>query len=124
MSVNSVHLLGFLGKDPETTMTQAGKQITKFSLATTERYNNENHTSWHNIVLFGQPAKFAADYLKKGNQIYLEGKINYSEWEKEDGTKMYKTEITGRDIKNLTKKEDSGSGGNTKPAVDTDEMPF
>lgn len=108
-SVNRVILIGNLGKDPEVQCTPSGVQIAKFSLATTESKKVgeewENKTDWHNVVMFNKQAEYAGNKLRKGMSIYLEGKISYSSWDKEDGTKGYKVDIIGNVIKCLTKSE-------------------
>lgn len=138
-SVNKVILLGRLGKDPETKFTPSGMQITTFSLATSEKVkrgeNWEEKTEWHNIVTFNKTAQIVADYYKKGNQIYLEGKISTNSWEDENGQKRYKTEIIANNTKNLTPKNDAGQnqgysqnsnqGYNNQPANNPeDDLPF
>ena len=97
-SVNKVILVGNLGKDPEIKKFDSGIKNASFSLATTEKYKNKageqvNNTEWHNIVVWGALSDVAEKYLKKGRQIYLEGKIKTSSWEDKSGSKRYKTEI-------------------------------
>jgi len=111
-SVNKVILVGRLGKEPETTFTPSGVQITKFPVATSERFKKgeewDEKTEWHNIIAFNKTAQFASDYFKKGFQVYIEGKLSTSSWEdKETGQKRYKTEIIANQVKNLTPKADS-----------------
>lgn len=96
--VNNVTLLGRLGKDPETKTLSNGNNITTFSIATSEKWKDKNSgemqesTQWHNIVSYGKQGEVLAKYLKKGNQIYIEGKLKYSTSEK-DGKKTYFTNI-------------------------------
>ena len=97
-SVNKVILVGNLGKDPEVKKFDSGIKNASFSLATTEKFKNKageqvNNTEWHNIVVWGALSDVAEKYLKKGSQIYLEGKIKTSSWEDKSGSKRYKTEI-------------------------------
>ena len=111
---NSVHLIGHLGIDPETTTFDSGKMKVRFSLATSENYRNANgervqETQWHNIVAWGGPAKVAAEYLKKGKEIALEGKLTNRSWEDKDGQKHYITEIVANQILMLDKKGTSNS---------------
>ena len=89
--INKVTLIGNVGKDPESKVIPNGKKVTKFSLATTDGYGEKKKTSWHNIVLWSDKA----DMIKTGDRIYIEGRIDYSCWDKPDGTKAYKTEIIG-----------------------------
>jgi single-strand DNA-binding protein len=93
--VNKAILLGNLGKDPELKFGQSGKALCTFSLATTERWNDEDHTEWHNIVLFGRLAEIASEYLRKGSRIYLEGRIQNRSYENQEGQRRYISEIVG-----------------------------
>jgi len=97
--VNKVFLLGNVGKDPEIRATQSGMTIASFSLATADRQkdaqgNWSDKTEWHNLVAFQRTAEIVRDYVKKGTQIFVEGKIQTRSWDdKESGQKKYKTEI-------------------------------
>ena len=96
--VNRVILIGNLGKDPEIRNLEGGVKKASFSLATTESYKGKNgekvdSTEWHNIVLWRGLAEVAENYLKKGNTIYVEGKIRTRDWTDKDGNKRYTTEI-------------------------------
>ena len=98
--VNKVILIGNLGKDPEIRYLEGGITIASFSLATTEIYKNRNgekaeSTEWHNIVLWRGLAEVAEKLLKKGMQVYIEGRIKTRNWEDKDGTKKRTTEIVG-----------------------------
>lgn len=124
--VNKVILLGRLGKDVETRNLESGNTVANFTLATSESYKNKNgekveNTEWHNIVVWGKQAEIAARYLKKGSQIYLEGKITTRSWEK-DGTTRYTTEIVAN---NFTMLGSPGGGQNDNNTSDNDsELPF
>lgn len=114
MSVNKVILLGNLGKDPEVHHLESGAVTAKFSLATSETYKNKSGekvtaTEWHNIVLWRGLAEVAEKYLKKGSQIYIEGRIRSRSWDDKDGVKRYITEIEGTVLKMLGKKDSSQS---------------
>lgn len=107
-SINKVMLIGNLGKDPEVQYLGASNtKVARFSLATSESFKKddqwENKTEWHNIICFGKTAD-RAEKLSKGENVYIEGKIQTSSWEKE-GEKKYKTEIIANTIMALTKKE-------------------
>ena len=92
--LNKVILIGHLGKEPETKHSQNGKKIVNFSLATTEKYKNEEKTEWHKIVIFNDHLSGIAEkYLKKGSKIYLEGKVQTRKWAGNDGVDKYITEI-------------------------------
>jgi single-strand DNA-binding protein len=107
--VNKVILVGNLGNDPEVKYTQGGMAITTLSLATTsvrkdKDGNTQERTEWHRVKLFGKLGEIAGEYLKKGRQVYIEGRIEYGSYEK-DGVKHYTTDIIGEDMQML------GGGG-------------
>ena len=109
--VNKVIIVGNCGKDPEVTYTPGGMAIAKFSVATSERKKNdagdwEESTDWHRVVLFGKTAEAAGTYLTKGKQVFIEGRISYSTFEKE-GVKQYFTDIIGSRMVMLGSKGDS-----------------
>ena len=95
--VNKVILVGNLGRDPEVRTLESGVKVARFSLATTESYNDRNtgqrvdQTEWHNIVLWRRTAEIAEKYLKKGNQVYLEGKLQTRSYQDKDGITKYST---------------------------------
>lgn len=97
--VNKVFLLGNVGKDPEIRATQGGMTVASFTLATADRQkdaqgNWSDKTEWHNLVAFSRTAEIVRDYVKKGTQLFIEGKIQTRSWDdKESGQKRYKTEI-------------------------------
>jgi len=105
--VNKVILIGNLGKDPEITRLESGVKKATFSLATTEVYRNKegekiNHTEWHNIILWRGLAEVAENYLKKGNTVFVEGRIRKREYEDKDGIKRYVTDIQGDNMTMLS----------------------
>lgn len=96
--VNKVILIGNVGKDPEVQSFESGRKKASFSLATTEKYRDKNGTDqvitdWHNIVVWGPQAEVAEKYIRKGNPLYVEGRIKYREYEAQDGQKKKITEI-------------------------------
>lgn len=108
--INKVILVGNLGNDPETKYTQGGMAITTISLATTSARkdkdgNVQEKTEWHRVKFFGKLAEIAAEYLKKGAQCYVEGRIEYGSYEK-DGVKHYTTDIIGDHMQMLGWKSD------------------
>ena len=113
--VNKVILLGRLGKDPEVRHLENGTPVTSFSIATSESYKDKNSgekvekTEWHNIVLWRGLAEVAEKYLHKGDQVYIEGKLQTRSYEK-DGVTRYSTEIVGREMTMLGSKGQSGGG--------------
>lgn len=118
MSVNKVILVGRLGKDPETRYTGSGQAVCNFSLATDESFKDrsgerQKRTEWHRIVVWAKQAEIAQQYLKKGSQIYLEGRIQSGEWTDKEGQKHTKYEIVATNFRMLGSRSDSmgGSGG-------------
>lgn len=107
-------LIGNLGKDPEIRSLEGGVKVANFPLATTETYKGKNgekteHTEWHNIVLWRGLAEVAEGYLKKGNSVYIEGKIRTRDWTDKDGNKRYTTEIIADNMVMLGGRRDSGA---------------
>lgn len=95
---NSVRLVGHLGMDPEVKSFDNNKQLARLSLATNESYKNDKgekvvETQWHNLVVWGAQAKLAGEYLKKGDEVAVEGKLTTRNWTDKDGVKRYMTEI-------------------------------
>src|SRR5579859_4096246 len=115
--VNKVLLLGNVGKDPEIRATASGMTIASFTLATADRTkdaqgNWADKTEWHNLVAFQRTAEIVRDYVKKGTQIFVEGKIQTRSWDdKESGAKRYKTEILVNELSLLGKPGGGGEGG-------------
>src|SRR5579864_3380475 len=112
MSVNKVILVGRLGRDPETRYTGGGQAVCNFSLATDESFKSKSgerqkRTEWHKIVVWAKLAEIAQQYLKKGSQIYLEGRIQSREWTDKENQKRTSFEIVATDIKFLGSKSDS-----------------
>lgn len=91
--VNKIILIGNLGRDPELRRLENGTVISKFSLATSEKYNGQTNTEWHNITLFGKLAELSEQYLKKGHRVYIEGKMTYGEFETKDGQKVKTADV-------------------------------
>jgi len=114
--VNKVILIGNLGKDPEVRSLEGGAKVASFSLATNEVFkgkdgNKVEQTEWHNIVVWRGLAELAEKYLKKGSQIYLEGKIKTRSWDDKEGNKRYITEIVGDQMTFLGKPMSDGGSG-------------
>jgi single-strand DNA-binding protein len=96
--VNKVILIGNLGADPTMRYTPSGTAVANFNIATTERFTNRNgerdsRTEWHRVVAWGRLAEICNQYLKKGKQIYVEGRLQTRTWEDQSGTKRYTTEV-------------------------------
>ena len=113
MSVNKVILVGHLGKDPEVRYTSDQRAICSFSIATNRSYKNKegervDETEWHNITFFGKQGEVIQEYLKKGNQVYIEGHIQTTQSEK-DGQTRYFTNIIGEQFSFIGGKNDSSN---------------
>lgn len=116
MSVNKVILVGNVGRDPEVRHLDKGVAVARFSLATTENYTSKtgekvSNTEWHNIVLWRGLAEVAEKYVKKGSQLYIEGRLRTNTYEK-DGVKHYTTEINADTMQLLGKREGQAEMGN------------
>ncbi|MDO5610521.1 MAG: single-stranded DNA-binding protein [Pseudomonadota bacterium] len=114
--INKVILVGNLGNDPETKYSQGGMAITKVSLATTSVRKdrdgqNQEKTEWHRVTFFGKLGEIAGEYLRKGSQVYVEGRISYSEMTGDDGQKRYFTDIIADEMQMLGGRGDGGAGG-------------
>ncbi len=113
--INKVILVGNLGKDPEVRYLEGGTAVANFPIATSETYKDRTsgerkaNTEWHNIVLWRGLAEIAEKYLKKGSQIYLEGKLRTRQWQDKDGNNRYTTEIVGDNLQMLGRKDDSSA---------------
>ena len=111
--INKVILVGNLGTDPESRFTQGGMAITRISLATTSVRkdrdgNSQEKTEWHRVVFFGKLGEIAAEYLRKGSQVYVEGRISYSEHTGDDGQKRYYTDIIADEMQMLGGRGEGG----------------
>ena len=115
--INKVILVGNLGKDPETRYMPNGKAVTNFSIATSESWTDkqsgdkQERTEWHNIVMFEKLAEIAAEYLRKGSQVYVEGSLRTRKWQDKEGKDRYTTEIVARDMQMLGGRGGAGGGG-------------
>ena len=142
--VNKVILVGNLGKDPEVRHLDNGRAVANFSIATSETYKNKagervTNTEWHNVVLWTPLAEIAERFLKKGNQVYIEGKLTTRSWDDQEGNKRYTTEVVGREMTLLGGRPE-GQGGqpgaapaaaapmespvSSIPEDDSDDLPF
>ena len=113
MSVNKVILIGRLGKDPETRYMTNGEAVTNATLATSENWKDKSgekqeKTEWHNLVFYRRLAEIAGEYLKKGSQIYVEGKLQTRKWQTKEGQDRYTTEIVVNEMQMLGSKSDRG----------------
>jgi len=116
MTVNKVILVGRLGRDPEIRTTASGNSVGNLRIATTERRkdrdgNWNDHTEWHTLVCFGKTAETAGRFLKKGRQIYVEGRLQTRKWQDKEGRDRYSTEVVCNVLRFLGSRDDSGGGG-------------
>ena len=120
MGVNKVILIGNLGADPEVRYTPSGKAVANFRIATSEQWTNkdgekEERTEWHRIVAWGRLGEICGEYLHKGRQVYVEGRLQTRAWEDRDGNKKYTTEVVAQTMQML------GAGGKEGKADSADE---
>ncbi|HUB00950.1 MAG TPA: single-stranded DNA-binding protein [Terracidiphilus sp.] len=120
-SVNKVILLGNVGKEPEIRSTGGGTLVANFSIATSERYkdqqgNWQDRTEWHNIVAYGRLGEIVRDYVKKGSKLYVEGRLTTRSWDDKEhaGRKVYRTEIIVNDLSLLSGRDE---GAAARPAA-------
>ncbi len=114
-SVNKVILVGNVGRDPELRYTQGGQPVASFSIATNERFkdkdgNWKDRTEWHRIVAWARLAEVCGEYLRKGSQVYVEGRIQTRDWEDKEGNKRQTTEIIINSMQMLGRRGDGGGG--------------
>lgn len=147
-SVNKATLIGHLGRDPELRATSSGQSVTSFSIATNEKWTSksgtpEERTEWHNIVAWGRLAEICSEFLTKGSQVYVEGRLQTREFTDKDGNNRQRTEINAREVvflggKGAGQGRDFSGGGDggysgggarpvgpaAQPAVADDDIPF
>ncbi|MGO9452706.1 MAG: single-stranded DNA-binding protein [Candidatus Binataceae bacterium] len=150
MAVNKVILIGNLGRDPEVRYLPSGNPVANFSIATSDSFTDRNgakqeRTDWHNIVVYGKQAESCGQYLKKGRQVFIEGRISYRNYEAKDGSgKRYVTEIVAQRVQFLGGRGGAGAddagdfgggrggggggqpggGGDEVPPMDDEDIPF
>jgi single-strand DNA-binding protein len=115
-SVNKVIIIGNLGRDPETRYMPDGGAITNISVATTDVWKDKNgekqeKTEWHRVAFFGKLAEIAGEYLKKGSQVYVEGRLQTRKWQDKDGADKYMTEVIADRMQMLGSRQGMGGGG-------------
>lgn len=144
-SLNKVILIGNLGGDPEVRYTQGGQAVANFSIATNEKWTNKNtgqpeeRTEWHKIVVWGKLAELCKEYLAKGRNVYVEGRLQTRKWEDKQGQTRYTTEVVGNSVLFLGSRGERGaepppaeteapsapSAGEAPPAFNADDdVPF
>ena len=143
MGVNKIILVGNLGADPEVKQFDSGKSVTEFSLATSETYKDrdgqkQTRTEWHRIKAWDRLGEICAQYLNKGQQVYIEGRIQTRKWQDKDGNDKYTTEIVANQMQMLGSKGDvtesvpepgeivplNTTGNIVGPVPDDDDLPF
>ena len=113
--INKVIIVGNLGADPDTRAMPSGNSVTNVSVATSESWNDKNSgerqekTEWHKVVFFGRLAEIADQYLKKGSQVYVEGRLQTRKWEDKEGNDRWTTEIVANQLEMLGERMSSGS---------------
>lgn len=130
-SLNKVILIGNLGADPETRYAPSGDAICNLRIATTEVWKDKatgerrEATEWHRVVFFGRIAEIAAQYLRKGSQVYVEGRLQTRKWQDKDGQDRYTTEIRGDEMKMLGSRQGMGgeAGGSRQDSDAYDSAP-
>jgi single-strand DNA-binding protein len=125
MSVNKVILVGRLGRDPETRYTPSGQQVCNFSIATDRQYKDrtgqlQKQTEWHRIVAWGKLAEICGKYLKKGSQVFIEGRIQSRQWEDQQGQKRTSFDIIANEMRMLGSR---GEGAAPPPIPAEEETP-
>lgn len=116
--VNKVIIVGNLGGDPETRYMPSGSAVTNFTVATNESWKDKqtgeqkDRTEWHRVAMFNRLAEIAAEYLRKGSQVYIEGKLRTRKWQGQDGQDRYTTEIIADEMQMLGGRGGAGGGGN------------
>ena len=115
--INKVILVGNLGNDPDVRYTAGGAAIANVSIATTEGWKDresgemQEKTEWHKVVFFGKLAEIVAEYVKKGSQIYIEGRLQTRKWQDKEGNERYTTEIVANEMQMLGGRSSGGGGG-------------
>ncbi|MEM1215739.1 MAG: single-stranded DNA-binding protein [Bacteroidota bacterium] len=128
--VNRVILIGNLGRDPEVRRLENGAVVAKFSVATNENYKDrstgewQSQTEWHDVVVWRQLAERAETQLKKGAQVYLEGKLTHRTWQDQDGKNRKTTEVVASYFRQISRREGTGGGGSNYFPSAADEMPM
>lgn len=128
MSLNKAMIIGNLGADPEVRYTKSGSAVSNLSVATNEKWTDKSgqrqeRTEWHRVVVFGKTAENCSKYLKKGRQVYVEGRIQTNDWEDKDGNKRYTTEIVAQNVTFLSGGNGGGGGDYSGGGAQSQERP-
>lgn len=127
--VNRVIMVGRLGVEPESKTTTSGQQVTNMSIATSETWldkdgNKQERTEWTKIVVWGKQAENCAKYLRKGSQVYIEGKLQTRSWEDDQGNKKYTTEVIAQTVQFLDGKKSDSLTSSEQSSESSNEIPF
>jgi single-strand DNA-binding protein len=128
MSFNKITIVGYLGRDPELRYTPQGTAVCKLSVATTERRKNaagqpEEHTTWFRVTVWGRQAELANEYLSRGRQVYIEGRLRLEEYTNREGNPRISPEVNATDIQFLGQRSDAaGQTGQTEQTEQTEQM--
>ena len=120
--INKVILIGNLGADPETRAMPSGTTVANLRIATSESWRDkqtgeqQERTEWHRVALFGRLGEIAAEYLRKGSQVYIEGSLRTRKWQDKQGNERYSTEIIGNELQMLGGRGGGAAGGGAAPA--------
>lgn len=120
--INKVILVGNLGADPETRYMPSGGAVTNIRVATSESWKDKNtgdqqeRTEWHNVAFFGRLAEIAAEYLRKGSQVYIEGKLRTRKWQDRDGNDRWSTEVIANEMQMLGGRPGGGASAQSGPS--------
>ena len=127
--VNKVILIGNLGRDPEVRYSPSGQAVANVTIATSESWKDKNtgekqeRTEWHRIVFFGRLAEIAGEYLKKGSQVFIEGRLQTRKWQDKEGNDRYTTEVVANEMQMLGSRAGAGGGAdsfNQEPSYATE----
>jgi len=137
MSLNKCMIIGNLGRDPEMRYTPSGQAVTQFTVAVNRNYKDaqgerQEETEWFRVVSWGSQAEFAAEYLRKGNKVYIEGRLQTRQWEGQDGQKRYTTEVIASTMLLLDRPPQGAAGGGgmredsgfPSDEMEPDDIPF
>jgi single-strand DNA-binding protein len=127
--INKVILIGNLGADPETRYMPSGSAVTNLRLATSESWKDktsgeqQERTEWHRVAMFGRLAEIAAEYLRKGSQVYIEGSLRTRKWQDKDGNDRWSTEVVANEMQMLGGRAESSAPARSAPAAVAESGP-
>jgi single-strand DNA-binding protein len=127
--LNKVMIIGNLGRDPEMRYTPSGKPVTTFSVATSRTWNTSDgekreETEWFNVVAWSSLAEICKQYLAKGQQVYIEGRLQTRHWDDQEGNKHTSVEIVANEMIILSERRESGESSTEPESIDDEEFPF